>query len=589
MSDAPFDPRHKSRVLLDGPDRAVARGMMKAIGFNDADLKRPQIGVFHCWIGTMPCNWNHRELAAKVMDGIREAGGTPLEVNTVAINDGITTGTDGMKTSLVSRELIADSVELVARGHMFDGMVVIAGCDKTIPAMAMALGRVNVPGVLLYSGSIHSGACHAKEGLFANRKLTIQDIYEAVGAFNSGKITEAEFKDVEDHACPGVGACGGQFTANTMATACEMLGISPMGFNGIPAPDAPKGEVAKACGPLVMDLLRRGVTPRAMVTHRSFENAITGVMATGGSTNAVLHLLAMAREFGVPLAIDDFDRISKRTPVLADLKPWGRFTAPEMYAAGGMPLVGKRLADGGMLHVDAQTVSGRTLGEELANASEAAGQQVIHTLSDPVKPEGGLGILRGNLAPGGCVVKLSGQTKKIHTGPARVFEREEDAFQAIKSGAIKPNDVLVLRNEGPKGGPGMREMQLVTGALQGSGLGESVALVTDGRFSGATHGFVIGHVVPEAMDGGPIAIVQEGDTIEINVDQRSLNLDLPEAVLQSRLQAWRPSAPHPSSTGVLAKYARLVSNASEGAVTNFSVIATHEGSRSPLHATLEIT
>jgi len=589
MSDDTFDTRHKSRILLDGPDRAVARGMMKAIGFKDADLKRPQIGVFHCWIGTMPCNWNHRELAQKVMDGIRAAGGTPLEVNTVAINDGITTGTDGMKTSLVSRELIADSVELVARGHLFDGMVVIAGCDKTIPAMAMALGRVNIPGVLLYSGSIHSGACHAKEGMFANRKLTIQDIYEAVGAFNAGKITEQEFKDVEDHACPGVGACGGQFTANTMATACEMLGISPMGFNGIPAPDAPKGDVAQSCGALVMDLLRRGVKPRSMVTLRSFENAITGVMATGGSTNAVLHLLAMAREFEVPLAIDDFDRISKSTPVLADLKPWGRFTAPEMYEAGGMPLVGKRLAEGGLLHGNEMTVTGRTLAQEVANVTEPSGQQVIHTLAQPVKPEGGLGILRGNLAPGGCVVKLSGQTKKMHKGPARVFEREEDAFQAIKAGAIQPNDVLVLRNEGPKGGPGMREMQLVTGALQGAGLGETVALVTDGRFSGATHGFVIGHVVPEAMDGGPIAIVQEGDLIEINVDRRSLDLDLSREALQSRLKAWRPPAPHPSSTGVLAKYARLVSNASEGAVTHLSVTPPHEGSRSPLHATLEIT
>ena len=567
MSDTSFDTRHKSRALLDGPDRAVARGMMKAIGFNDDDLKRPQVGVAHCWIGTMPCNWNHRELAAKVMDGIRAAGGTPLEVNTVAINDGITTGTEGMKTSLVSREIIADSVELVARGHMFDALVVIAGCDKTIPAMAMALGRLDIPGLLLYSGSIKSGACHGKSGMFAERKLTIQDIYEAVGAFNAGRITELEFKDVEDHACPGAGACGGQFTANTMATACEMLGISPMGFNGIPAPDAPKAQVAQECGRLVMDLLRQGVTPRSLVTRRSFENAIAGVMATGGSTNAVLHLLAMAREFGVHLAIDDFDVISQRTPVLADLRPWGHYTAPEMHEAGGMAVVGKRLAQAGLLHGGERTVTGSTLGEEITRAVEPAGQLVIRPLSNPLKPQGGLAILRGNLAPGGCVIKLSGQAKAVHRGPARVFEREEDAFQAIKAGQVQPNDVLVLRNEGPKGGPGMREMQLVTGALQGAGLGDSVALVTDGRFSGASRGFVIGHVVPEAVEGGPIALVQDGDPIVIDVVQRRIDVDLPAAVLGTRLSAWRPPAPNPAATGVLGKYARLVSDASQGAVT----------------------
>ena len=567
MNETTFDTRHRSRVLLDGPDRAVARGMMKAIGFNDDDLKRPQVGVAHCWIGTMPCNWNHRELAAKVMAGIRAAGGTPLEVNTVAINDGITTGTEGMKTSLVSREVIADSVELVARGHMFDALVVIAGCDKTIPAMAMALGRLDIPGLLLYSGSIKSGACHGKSGMFAGRKLTIQDIYEAVGAFNAGRITELEFKDVEDHACPGAGACGGQFTANTMATACEMLGISPMGYNGIPAPDAPKAQVAQECGRLIMDLLRQGVTPRSLVTRRSFENAITGVMATGGSTNAVLHLLAMAREFGVPLAIDDFDLISRRTPVLADLRPWGNYTAPEMHEAGGMAVVGKRLAQAGLLQGGERTVTGSTLGEEIARAVEPAGQLVIRPLSDPLKPQGGLAILRGNLAPGGCVIKLSGQAKAVHRGPARVFEREEDAFQAIKAGQVQPNDVLVLRNEGPKGGPGMREMQLVTGALQGAGLGDTVALVTDGRFSGASRGFVIGHVVPEAAEGGPIALVQDGDPIVIDVVQRRIDVDLAAAVMATRLAAWRPPAPNPAATGVLGKYARLVSDASQGAVT----------------------
>ena len=563
----PFDTRHRSRTLLDGPDRAVARGMMKAVGFSDEDLKRPQVGVAHCWIGTMPCNWNHRELAVQVMEGIRAAGGTPLEVNTVSINDGITTGTEGMKTSLVSREVIADSVELVARGHMFDALVVIAGCDKTIPAMVMALGRLNLPGLLLYSGSIQSGACHEKEGMFAGRKLTIQDIYEAIGAFNAGRISERELRDVEDHACPGAGACGGQFTANTMATACEMLGLAPMGVGGIPAVDAAKNDAARKCGALVMDLLRGGVTPRALVNRRSFENAIAGVMSTGGSTNAVLHLLAIAHEFGVELAIDDFDRISRRTPVLADLRPWGRYTAPEMHEAGGMAVVGKRLVQAGLLHPDERTVTGRSLGQEIASAPEPVGQEVIRPLAQPLKPQGGMAVLRGNLAPGGCVIKLSGQEKTLHRGLARVFEREEDAFQAIKNGAVQPNDVLVLRHEGPRGGPGMREMQLVTGALQGAGLGETVALVTDGRFSGATRGFVIGHVVPEAAEGGPIAVVKDGDPVVIDVTQRRLDLDIPHSVLQQRLTDWTASPPPAAATGVLGKYARLVSDASQGAVT----------------------
>ena len=570
MSSAPFDPRHRSRALLDGPDRAVARGMLKAVGFQDDDLRKPQVGVAHCWIGTMPCNLNHRELAAQVMEGIRAAGGTPLEINTVSINDGITTGTEGMKTSLVSREVIADSVELVARGHMLDALVVIAGCDKTIPAMAMALGRLNLPGVLLYSGSIASGQCSQPNRLFGERKLTIQDLYEAIGAFNAGHIDEREFKDVEDHACPGAGACGGQFTANTMATACEMLGLSPMGLNGIPALDGDKNASAHACGQLVMDLLRRGVTPRDLATRKSFENAITGVMATGGSTNAVLHLLAMAREFRVDLAIDDFDPISLRTPVLADMRPWGRFTAPELHAAGGLAVVGKRLLEAGLLHADEATVSGRTIGEEIRRAPEPAGQQVIRPLAQPLKPQGGLAILRGNLAPGGCVIKLSGQAKDMHVGPARVFEREEDAFAAIKSGAIVPGDVMVLRNEGPRGGPGMREMQLVTGALQGAGLGDTVALVTDGRFSGASRGFVIGHVVPEAADGGPIAVVREGDPLRIDVARRRLDIDIPEQELQQRLTRWQARPPSPSTTGVLAKYARLVRDASQGAVTSLA-------------------
>ena len=541
--------------------------MMKAAGFTDDDLSRPQIGVAHCWIGTMPCNLNHRELAQRVMAGIRAAGGTPIEVNTVAINDGITTGTEGMKTSLVSRELIADSVELVARGHLFDGIVTLSGCDKTIPAMAMVLGRLDIPGVTLFGGSIESGRCHGEATMFGERRLTIQDVYEAIGAFNAGRITAAEFKDVEDHACPGAGACGGQFTANTMATAYEMLGISPLGWNDVPATRAPKGDIAFECGRLVMDLVRSGVTPRSLVTRRSFENAIAGVMATGGSTNAVLHLLATANEFGVELAIEDFDRISQKTPVLADLRPWGTYTAPEMYEAGGMAVVGKRLLEAGLLHPDEQTVTGRTLGEELGRAHEPAGQTVIKPLAQPLKSEGGLAILRGNLAPGGCVIKLSGQSKRIHRGPARVFDREEEAFFAIKQGLIRPDDVMVLRYEGPRGGPGMREMQLVTGALQGAGLGETVALLTDGRFSGASRGFVIGHIVPEAAERGPIAALQEGDVITIDVAQRRLQVELDEAQLQQRLAGWR--APEPRYThGVLAKYARLVSDASHGAVTS---------------------
>ncbi|MCB1540140.1 MAG: dihydroxy-acid dehydratase [Rhodoblastus sp.] len=562
-----IDPRKNSRTLLEGPDRTVARAMMKAVGFTDESLARPQIGIAHCWIGTMPCNWNHRELAARVADGVRAAGGTPLEINTIAINDGITTGTEGMKTSLVSREVIADSVELVARGHMFDGIVVISGCDKTIPAMAMALGRLNIPGLMLYSGSIAAGHCTRKDGMFANRKLTIQDIYEALGAYNAGRISAEELKDVEDHACPGAGACGGQFTANTMATAYQMLGISPMGANDSPALAQAKTDAAFACGELAVDLVERGRAPRDIVTRQSFENAISGVMATGGSTNAVLHLLATAHDFGVDLSIDDFDRISRRTPVLADMRPWGTFTAPEMYEAGGMAVVGKRLLEAGLLNKDEQTVTGRTIGEEIARAKELAGQQVVKPLSTPLKSEGGIAILRGNLAPDGCVMKLSGQSKKLYTGPARVFEREEDAFAAIKNGLIMPNDVMVLRNEGPKGGPGMREMQLVTGALQGAGLGDSVALITDGRFSGASRGFVVGHIVPEAAVGGPIAALVDGDIITIDVENRRLDMALTQEETARRLAAFRlpPSA---YQRGVLAKYVRLVSDASRGAVTD---------------------
>jgi dihydroxy-acid dehydratase len=560
------DPRKLSRVLLEGPDRAAARAMMKAVGFGDADLSRPQIGVAHSWIGTMPCNWNHRKLAEKVMQGIRAAGGTPIEVNTISITDGITMGTEGMKGSLISREVVADSVELVARSHMFDGIVTISGCDKTIPAMTMVLGRLDIPALMLYCGSIMFGRCVGTEGPFAGRNLTIQDVFEALGAYNAGKIPLDQFKDVEDHACPGAGACGGQFTANTMATAYEMLGMSPMGWSDIPAVDPRKEEVAFESGKLVMELLRKGVTPRSLITRKSFENAISGVMATGGSTNAVLHLLATARDFGIKLAIDDFDRISRKTPVLADLKPWGTYTAPEMYEAGGMAVVGKRLLEAGLLHASEKTVTGRTIGEEVKAAAEPAGQQVIKPLAKALKSEGGIAILRGNLAPDGCVIKLSGQKKYAHRGPARVFEREEDAFQAVKKGKIKPNDVIVIRYEGPKGGPGMREMLHVTGALQGAGLGESVALMTDGRFSGATHGFMIAHIVPEAADRGPIAAIKSGDTINIDVKKRRLDMEVPATEIRKRLARWKAPKPRYTS-GVFAKYAKTVAHASVGAYT----------------------
>jgi len=560
------DPRSKSRVLLEGTDRAPARAMMKAVGFTDRDLAQPQIGVAHSWIGTMPCNWNHRKLAEKVMQGIRAAGGTPIEVNTISITDGITMGTEGMKGSLISREVVADSVELVARSHMFDGIVTISGCDKTIPAMTMVLGRLNIPGLMLYCGSIMFGRCTGTSGPFANRNLTIQDVFEAIGAYNSGKISAAELLDVEDHACPGAGACGGQFTANTMATAYEMLGMSPMGWNGIPAADPRKEEVAFECGKRVMELVNAGITPRSLVTRKSFENAIAGVIATGGSTNAVLHLPATAKDFGLKLSIDEFDRISRKTPVLADLKPWGNYTAPEMFEAGGMPVVAKRLLEAGLLHANEKTVTGRTIGEEAQAASEPPGQQVIKPLKQAIKPTGGLVILRGNLAPGGCVIKLSGQTKDDHRGPARVFEREEDAFKAVKQGKIKANDVIVIRYEGPKGGPGMREMLHVTGALQGAGLGDTVALMTDGRFSGATFGFMIAHIVPEAFDRGPIAGIRTGDIISIDVKKRRLDVEISAAEMKKRLAKWKAPKPRYTS-GVFHKYAITVRNASEGAVT----------------------
>jgi dihydroxy-acid dehydratase len=554
-----FDPRHQSRVLVDGADRAAARTYFKAIGFTDEDLARPLVGVAHCWIEITPCNWNHRKMAEKVKEGIRAAGGTPIEFNTVSVTDGIAMGTEGMKASLVSREAIADSVELVVRGHLLDAFVGISGCDKTIPAMVMAMARLNVPSVMLYGGSILYGE-------YRGRRLTVQDVFEAIGAFNAGKIDAAELNAIESRACPGAGACGGQFTANTMATAFELLGVSPMGFNDVPALDPHKEEVAFQTGRLVMDVLRKGVRPRQIITRKSLANAIAGVMATGGSTNAVLHLLAVAKEAGVKLTIDEFDRISRKTPLLADLKPWGTYTAPEMYEAGGMAVVASRLREARLLHEDEPTVTGRTIGEEARAARETPGQQVIRPLGNPLKGYGGLVILRGNLAPDGCVAKVSGQKRDLHRGPARVFDREEDAFQAVKAGKVKPNDVVVIRWEGPKGGPGMREMLHVTGAIQGAGLGDVVALMTDGRFSGATHGFMIGHVAPEAADGGPIAALKTGDIVVIDIKKRRLDVELSPAEIRTRLKAVK--RPRPRYTwGVMAKYARLVSSASEGAVT----------------------
>ena len=554
-----FDPRHKSRVLLDGSDRAAARSYFKAIGFTDQDLTRPLVGVAHCWIEIAPCNWNHQKLAEKVKQGVRAAGGLPIEFNTISVTDGIAMGTQGMKASLVSREVVADSVETVVRGHLLDAVVGISGCDKTIPGMVMALARLNVPGVMLYGGSI-------MYGVYRGRRLTVQDVFEAIGAFNSGKISAPELHEIESRACPGAGACGGQFTANTMSTAFEMLGISPMGFNDVPAVDPKKEEVAFETGKLVMDLLRKGVTPRSIITKKALHNAIAGVMATGGSTNAVLHLLAVAREAGVRLSIDEFDSISRKTPLLADMKPWGSYTAPEMYEAGGMGVVAKRLLEARLLNPDEMTVTGRTIGDDARAARETPGQKVVRPLQNPLKGYGGMVILRGNLAPHGCVAKVSGQKKDQHRGPARVFNREEDAFLAVKSGKIKANDVVVIRYEGPKGGPGMREMLHVTGAIQGAGLGESVALMTDGRFSGATHGFMIGHIAPEAVDGGPIAALRNGDTVVIDITKRRIDVELPPAELRKRLKAVKHPKPR-YTWGVMAKYTRLVSSASEGAVT----------------------
>ncbi|MDO8355486.1 MAG: dihydroxy-acid dehydratase [Nitrospirota bacterium] len=548
-----------SRDLLAGPDRAPARAMMKAVGFTDEDLSRPIIGVANTWIEVMPCNFHLRRLSERVKAGIRAAGGTPVEYNTIAVSDGISMGTEGMKASLISREVIADSIELVARGHLFDGVVALSGCDKTIPGTVMALARLNLPSVMLYGGSIMPGQ-------FQGHDVTIQDVFEAVGKHAAGTMNDAELKDLEDHACPGPGACGGQFTANTMAIAFEFLGISMMGRNGVPAMDQKKDDVAFECGVMVMDLLKRDLRPKQIITRKSLENAIAAVATTGGSTNAVLHLLAIAREAGIKLSIDDFDKINRKVPLLADLKPGGRFTASDLYAAGGTTLVAKRLLDAGILHANQPTVTGRTIGEEAKDAKETPGQQVLRPLSNPIKKTGGLVILKGNLAPDGCVVKVAGHSIMTFRGPAKVYNREEDAFAAVQSRKIKAGDVVVIRYEGPSGGPGMREMLGVTAAIVGAGLGDSVALLTDGRFSGATHGLMAGHVAPEAIKGGPIGAVKNGDIIVFDIAKRTLTLEVSQKEIKARLKKVKQPASRYTS-GVMGKYARHVSSASEGAIT----------------------
>jgi dihydroxy-acid dehydratase len=553
------DTRRRSRTILEGRDRAGARAMLRAIGFDDEDLSKPIVGVAHTWIETMPCNFNHRHLAERVKEGVREAGGTPMELNTISISDGVTMGTEGMKASLVSREVIADSIELVGRGHMFDAVVALVGCDKTIPAAAMALIRLGVPGFVVYGGSIAPGR-------FKGRDVTIQEVYEAVGSHAAGKMSDADFKDLEEHACPGAGACGGQFTANTMAMALEFLGLSPIGSASPPATDSRKDEVCVEAGRLVMDLLERGLTPQDILTRESFENAIAAVAASGGSTNAVLHLLALASEAEVSLDIDDFDRVSQRTPIVADLKPSGRYTAVDLDRAGGTKLLGRRLVEAGLVDGAQLTTTGRTVAEEVEDAEEDEGQDVIVPVDRPLRSSGGLVILKGNLAPDGCVVKVAGYTRLHHEGPARVFDSEEEAMEALNARRINAGDVVVIRYEGPKGGPGMREMLGVTAAIVGQGLGETVALLTDGRFSGATRGLMVGHVAPEAAHRGPIAALREGDTVSFDVENRKLEVALSDAEIEDRLQDWEDPQPR-YETGVFAKYAALVSSASEGAVT----------------------
>ncbi len=552
-------PRPRSAAVFDGPDRAAARAYMKGIGHDDESLSRPTIGIANTWTEAMPCNFGLRALAEHIKAGVRAAGGTPMEFNTVAVSDGITMGTAGMKASLVSREVVADSIELMARGYQFDALVALTACDKTIPGAVMALARLDIPSVMLYGGSIAPGRWH-------DRDVTIVDLFEAIGAHAAGDMSDEELKSLEDVASPGYGACGGQFTANTMACAFEALGISPGGSSMVPAEDDDKATVAEKIGELVMRVLVEDLRPSKVITRDSLENAIAMVCASGGSTNGVLHLLAVAREAGIELEIDDFERISRRTPLLADLKPGGRFVATDLYAAGGVPLILNRLAEAGLLHGDAITVSGRTIGEEAAAAVETPNQEVVRPVSDPVKAAGGLAILRGNLAPEGAVVKLAGTERTGQTGPARVFESEEECFKAVKAQEIQPGDVIVIRNEGPAGGPGMREMLQVTAAIVGEGLGEEVALLTDGRFSGATRGLMIGHVAPEAAKGGPIAALRDGDQVTIDVAARTMSVDLSDEEIAERVAAYEPPEPAYTS-GVLAKYAKSVGSASAGALT----------------------
>jgi len=568
----PSDPAKRiSHALTDGPDRAGARAMLKAIGFTDDDLSQPIIGVATTWIETMPCNFNQRRLAEFVKEGIRAAGGTPMEFNTVAVSDGVSMGTEGMKASLVSREVIADSIELVARGHLFDGIVCLVGCDKTIPAGAMALGRLDIPGVVLYNGTIYPGT-------YKGKPADVVTVYEAIGAYRAGKISLEELYDAENGACPGAGACGGQFTANTMSTVLEFLGLSPAGLNGIPAEDPAKDEAAREVGRLVMHLVRHDIRPSAIATPEAFENAIASVSATGGSTNAALHLPAIASEFGLSLTLDDYARVVDRTPLIADMRPGGRYAASDMYDAGGVALVMRELLKRDLLHGEAKTVDGRTIAAIAAGVTETPGQQVVHPIETPIKETGGQAILRGSLAPEGSIVKLAGHERLHHRGPARVFDSEHLCFEAVKNREIHEGDVVVIRYEGPIGGPGMQEMLSVTGALVGEGLGESVALLTDGRFSGGTHGLMLGHVSPEAAVGGPIALVEEGDMIVVDVDARELNLEVDEATLAARRARWTPPPPN-YTRGVLAKYAALVSSASEGAITNGAQLARTLASR----------
>ena len=557
MSDNPLKPR--SSALTDGASRAGARAMFRAVGLKDDDFKKPLIGIANTWIEIGPCNYHLRELAKHVADGIRAAGGTPLEFNTVSISDGITMGTEGMRASLISREVIADSIELVARGNLLDAVIVLVGCDKTIPGGIMALARLNIPGLVLYGGSIAPGQ-------FEGHSVTIQDVYEAIGAHASGKLSDAKLKELECSACPGVGACGGQYTANTMALVCEFLGIAPMGLSSVPATNEGKAHAGELAGKLTLSLLKSNTTPSKIITKTAIENAIAGVAATGGSTNAVLHLLAIAREAGISLSIDDFDRVSSATPILADLKPGGRYVATDLYAAGGTALVAKRMLEAGLLRGECITVTGRTIAEEASGAKETPGQDVVRAKNNPLKPTGGLVILKGNLASEGCVIKVAGHDIQNFRGPARVFDSEEAAFAAVEQNKIKAGDVVVIRYEGPRGGPGMREMLQVTAALVGAGLGDSVALLTDGRFSGATHGLMAGHVAPEAAVGGPIAAIRDGDIIVFDIPKRSLAVELTDAEIQKRLSTWQPPKPR-YTHGVMAKYALLVSSSSLGAIT----------------------